>query len=293
MIRYHARGSEPFRGHTLDVAPLTTTGREVLHECTAFERTGLFPGCAVETECAAYASGLALQRLIPSQRRGLETAQQELPDALVSGQTSASASILPWHEVEAAAPCAPHHACTLLGRNEPQETDRKGGARFSNPASGAATARGVHLLESPHFEPGVFKKPVPDPKVETFMGSRIESHARKAGFAGASFVDKNYWLVPLDTQQTCCQFNRKSPVRWPTFDHRGNPLGHAFPRRCACGPPTLLSVVIIRQEFVIFRTSSFSTITIASDWTRRHSATTTTNLLMLKDLGAVSRPPAP
>jgi hypothetical protein len=30
-------------------------------------------------------------------------------------------------------------------------------------------------------------------------------------------------------------------LRWSTFDHRGNSLGHAFPRRCACGPPTLCS----------------------------------------------------
>jgi hypothetical protein len=30
-------------------------------------------------------------------------------------------------------------------------------------------------------------------------------------------------------------------VRQSMIDHRGNPLGHAFPRRCACGPPTLCS----------------------------------------------------
>jgi len=38
-------------------------------------------------------------------------------------------------------------------------------------------------------------------------------------------------------------------------------------------PDPLLSIMIFRQEFVIFRTSSFSMATIASGWTRRNSVT--------------------
>jgi hypothetical protein len=60
----------------------------------------------------------------------------------------------------------------------------------------------VYLLESPQLETGVLMEPVPDPEVETLMSSRIEGHARKAGFVWICVVDKNYWLVPLDTQQT-------------------------------------------------------------------------------------------